>query len=50
LKKSISSQKKAFLAKETLQIKQKYYWTKSSFFRKAITAKNPFLAKKFDQV
>ena len=43
--------KKPFLAKKPLQIWQKYYRKKSSFCRKAITAKNTFLAKcliKFD--
>ena len=45
--KADSFEKKPFLAKKPLQIWHKYFWTKSSFCRKAITAKKPFLAKKF---
>ena len=45
--------KKPFLTEKPLQIWQDYFWTKSSFCRKAIAAKKPFLAKsliKFNQV
>jgi hypothetical protein len=48
LKKAISSQKTISGQKATSNL-TKVLWTKSSFCKKAITAKKLFLAKKFDR-
>ena len=50
MKKAISSKKKNISGQKDTSNLTKVLLDEKQFLQKAITAKNPFLAKKFDQV